>query len=80
MSALLLEAGVYTEQRDAHGRTPLGIAVENRDRPTAFMLLNARANVNAAVANRACVLGRAVERGDAVMVETLLAAGAHTTG
>jgi ankyrin repeat protein len=78
--ALLLEAGVYTEQRDAHGRTPLGIAVENRDRPTAFMLLNARANVNAAVANRACVLGRAVERGDAVMVETLLAAGAHPAG
>jgi ankyrin repeat protein len=79
-AALLLEAGVYTEQRDTHGRTPLGIAVENRDVAAAFLLLNARANVNAAVAHQACVLGIAVEQGDAMMVDTLLGAGARTDG
>ena len=77
---LLLEAGVYTEQRDARGRTPLGIAVENRDLPAAFMLLNAGANVNATLGNKASVLGIAAERGDALMVDNLLAAGARTDG
>jgi ankyrin repeat protein len=62
--ALLLEAGVYTEQRDPHGRTPLAIAVGNHDLPSAFMLINAHANVDTTLANHACVLGIAVERGD----------------
>lgn len=79
-AALLLEAGVYTEQRDARGRTPLAIAVENRDFPAALMLLNAHANVNAVVANHACILGMAVERNAAEMVAILLAAGATADG
>ena len=79
-AALLLEADVYTEQRDARGRTPLGIAVENRDVTAAFMLLNARANVNSTVDDQVCILGIAVENGDSLMVHTLLGAGARTDG
>ncbi len=77
-TALLLEAGVYTEQRDARDRTPLGIAVENRDYPMVLMLLNSSANVNATLANGASVLGIALEHGDGRVVETLLASGART--
>lgn len=80
LTALLLEARVYTEQRDTRGRTPLGVAVENGEARTALMLLNAGANVNATLANRASVLGIAAERGTAEMVDTLLAAGARTDG
>jgi len=79
-TALLLEAGVYTEQRDPRGRTPLGIAVENHDDTVAFMLLNAHANVNTAADDQACILGIAVENGDLMMVHTLLGAGARTDG
>ena len=79
-TALLLEAGVYTELRDSRGRTPLGIAVEHRDRTAAFMLLNARANVNAAMDGQTCILGIAIKQADSLMVETLLGAGARTDG
>ena len=79
-AALLLEAGVYPEQRDSRGRTPLAIAVENRDLPAVCMLLNADANVNAPLANHSCALGIALERGDAVMIELLLVSGARAEG
>ena len=79
-TALLLEAGVYTEQRDPLGRTPLGIAVENHDVTSVFMLLNAHAYVDTSVANHACVLGIAVEQGDALLIDALLDAGASSEG
>lgn len=79
-AALLLEAGVHTEQRDPRGRTPLGIAVDQHDVTAAFMLLNARAEVNTAAADQACILGIAVEQGDLMMVHILLGAGARTDG
>ena len=79
-AALLLEARVYTEQRDPAGRTPLGIAVDQGDLAAASMLLNAGANLNATLANRASVLGIAAQRGDTLMLETLLAAGSRTDG
>lgn len=79
-TALLLEARVYTEQRDETGRTPLGVAVENGDVRSVFMLLNAGSNVNAALANQASIPGIAAARGDMVMFHYLLAAGARTDG
>jgi ankyrin repeat protein len=79
-AALLLEAGVFTGQRDARGRNALGIAVENRDFRMLWMLLNAGADINAVLDNRASVLGIAVDRGDGLMFETLLAAGASAGG
>ncbi|MGL5020048.1 MAG: ankyrin repeat domain-containing protein, partial [Luteolibacter sp.] len=77
---LLLEVGVFTEQQDASGRTPVRIAVENGDLSSAFRLLAARANVNATTADKVSVLGVAVARGETAIVEKLLAAGARTDG
>lgn len=79
-TALLLEARVYTEQRDPGGRTPLGIAVDQGDVTTVHMLLNAGANLNATLANHASVLGIAAQRGDKALLDTLLAAGSRTDG
>jgi ankyrin repeat protein len=79
-AALLLEAGVYTEQRDPQGRTPLAIAVEQADLPLLAMLLNAGAKPNAVLANSSSVLGMAALRGDMLMFDTLLSAGARTDG
>lgn len=76
----LLDVGVYTEQRDSLGRTPVRIAIENQDIPTTFKLLDAKANVNATSTNQASILGTAVERGETAIVEKLLSAGAKTDG
>lgn len=79
-AALLLEAGVFTEQRDAKGRTPLAIAVEQGNLPLLSMLLNAGARPNAVLTNQASVLGIAALRGDMPMFDTLLSAGARPDG
>ena len=76
----LIDVGVYTEQRDAKGRTPVRIAVENSDLPSAFRLLDAKANVNATTPDHVSLLGVAVERGETAIVEKLLTAGARTDG
>ncbi len=76
----LLDVGVYTEQRDAKGRTPVRIAVENSDLPSVFRLLDAKADVNAATPDRVSLLGIAVARGETAVVEKLLTAGARTDG
>ncbi len=77
---LLLEAGVYTEQRDPQGLTPLGIAVRNRDHDLAVMLINAGARVDATFAGRSSILGVAAQAEDAVMMRLLLAGGAPLDG
>ena len=79
-TALLLEARVYTEQRDSQGRTPLRIAVEQGNLSLLAMLLNAGAKPNAVLANSSSVLGMAALRGDMLMFDTLLSAGARTDG
>ena len=79
-AGLLLEAGVYTEQRDFRGRTPLGVAVGNRDHGVAMMLLNARSNPDATLADQSSILGIAAQVGDARMVNILLAGGARPNG
>ena len=76
----LLDVGVYTEQRDSLGRTPVRIAIENQDIPTTFKLLEAKANINATSADQASILGIAVAQGETAMVEKLLSAGAKTDG
>ena len=57
--AWLLEARVFAEQRDALGRTPLGIAVEEGNDRAALMLINAGANVNATLGGHGGILGLA---------------------
>ena len=76
----LLDVGVYTEQHDARGRTPVRIAIENRDIPSVFRLLAANANVNATTPDQVSVLGVAVELGETAIAEKLLTAGARTDG
>lgn len=76
----LLDVGVYTEQQDYRGRTPIRIALENGDISSVFKLLDARANVNTTTPDQVSILGLAVERGETAIVEKLLAAGARTDG
>lgn len=76
----LLDVGVYTEQRDEKGRSPVRIAIENDDLASTFKLLDAKANVNATSPDKASILGVAVERNESAIVERLLAAGARTDG
>ena len=76
----LVDVGVHTEQCDAAGKTPMRIALENRDLRTVFKLLGAKANVNAATADKVSVLGIAVELGETAVVEKLLTSGARTDG
>ena len=76
----LLDVGVYTEQRDDRGRTPVRIAIENQDIPSAVKLLDAKANVNATAADQVSILGLAVERGETAIANQLLAAGARGDG
>lgn len=80
LTGQLLEARVFTEHRDAGGRTPLGIAARNRDMRCAAMLLNAGADVNADSGGGASILGAAIAAGDRAMVRMLVASGARTDG
>jgi ankyrin repeat protein len=76
----LLDVGVYTEQRDAKGRTPLRIAVENQDLPSFFKLIEANADVNATAQDPASILGIAVAIDETAMARKLLSAGAKPDG
>ena len=79
-AGLLLEAGVYTGQRDRHGLTPLALAVRQRRPDMAAMLLNAGANPNTPMADGSSVLGRAALAGDVPLFHLLLAGGARPDG
>ncbi len=77
---LLLDLNVHTGQRDADGRPPLRIAVENESPTIAIMLLEAGADPNAKSPDGADILGVAVAKGDSPVVEKLIAAGAKADG
>lgn len=77
---LLLDVHVHTEQRDAMGKTPLRIAVENGSQNIALMLLDADADPNARGGDAVDILGLAVERGDRLIAEKLIEAGAKPDG
>lgn len=79
-AGLLLEAGVYTGQRDRHGLTPLAVAVRDRRPELAAMLLNAGANPNTPMTDGSSVLGHAALAGDAALFHLLLAGGASPAG
>lgn len=76
----LLDVGVFTEQPDQKGRTPMRIAIENGDVSSALKLLDAKANVNATTPDKVSILGVAVERGEVAIMEKLLSAGARADG
>lgn len=80
LACRLLECGVYTEQRDARGLTPLAIAVDSGDLEGTAALINAGANVNAKRPDGSSILGSAIAAGDPSLISALLAAGARTDG
>ncbi len=79
-TALLLESGVYTEQRDPLGLTPLAIAALHGDFEAIVMLLNAGANVNATLPRQTSILGTAIAQGDPLIIGTLISSGARIDG
>ncbi|NQX02112.1 ankyrin repeat domain-containing protein [bacterium] len=76
----LLDVGVYTEQQDPSGRTPVRIAIDHQDLPSVLKLLDAKANVNATTADGVSVLGSAVGQGETAIINPLLSAGARSGG
>ncbi len=79
-AGLLLEAGVHPEQVDEKGRTPLRIALENKNLPLVFHLIDAGVDVNAAAPDGSSVLAAAVESGETAVAERLIAHGAGADG
>lgn len=77
---LLLDVRVHTEQRDAKGRTPLRIAVEEGKSDLALMLLEAKANPNATGPDGVDILGIAVTNDDSEVASKLIEHGAKANG
>lgn len=80
MVGWLLDVGVYTEQENSEGKTPLRIAVENGDLASVFKLLESSVDVNAVAQDDVSILGVAVEKGESAVVDRLLASGANGDG
>ncbi len=76
----LVDVGVFTEQCDDRGRTPMRVALENQNVPAVYKLLAAKANVNAATTDHVSVLGIAVEYGEPAIIGKLVEAGASAEG
>lgn len=68
---LLLDSGLPVDFKDDRGRTPLYYAVGKRQRDTARLLLERKANPNAKHANQA-LLSMAASEGDLEMIKLLL--------
>ncbi|MEI6653206.1 MAG: ankyrin repeat domain-containing protein [Verrucomicrobiota bacterium] len=79
-AGLLVDAGVHTEQRDARGRTPLRVAVDDHQAQLALHLIEAKANVNATTADEVSILGAAVANDQPAIAEQLLTNGARADG
>ena len=76
----LLDVKVHTEQRDAQGRTPLRIAIEQNHPTTALMLLDAKADPNARSSDGTDILGIAIEMDESPVVDKLIEYGAKANG
>ena len=77
---LLLEAGVFTGQRNEAGEQPLHVAVRCGWPHQIRMLVDAGADLDARTTADVSPLAYALARGDEPLVETLLAAGVPVAG
>lgn len=77
---LLLQAGVYPDQRDAGGRTPLMLAIQGGDLRCALLLIYGGADKNAATPARVTPLSQAIYQGETALAEILLQTGARPEG
>jgi ankyrin repeat protein len=77
---LLLQAGVYPDQRDTAGRTPLMLAIQGGDLRCALLLIHGGADKNAATPAQVTPLSQAIYQGETALAEILLQAGARPEG
>lgn len=80
LARLLLEAKVYTGQRDAAGNTPLHIAIGRGEVPIVWSLIDGGADLAAANPEEVTPLSLAVYRGDAAVAQRLLDGSAPPEG
>lgn len=80
LARLLLEAQVYTGQRDDAGNTPLHIAIGRGEVPIIWSLIDGGADLAAASPEDVTPLSLAVHRGEAAVAQRLLDGGAPPEG
>ena len=77
---LLLQAGVYSGQRDAVGNTPLLRAIQDGHLDVAWALVDGGADVSAETPKKITPLSAAVEENEAALADRLLDCGAKPDG
>lgn len=80
LSRLLLQAGVYTGQRDAAGNSPLHVAIDRGHLAIAWGLIENGADIAAANPAGVTPVSLSVYRGETAMADRLLEAGAPPEG
>ena len=74
---LLLQAGVYSGQRDEAGRTPLLVAIQDGHLDVTWALINGGADVRVESPSKVSPLAVAVEANEAAIADRLLDCGAE---
>ena len=77
---LLLQAGVYSGQRDPTGKTPLHRAIQDGHVDVAWALIEGGADLNARTPEKVTPLSAAVEADEAAIADRLLDGGAVPSG
>lgn len=80
LTKLLLQARVYTGQRDADGRSPLHIAIDRSNPAIAWSLIDGGADLAATTPGGVTPVALAVYRGETAIAERLLDTGAAPEG
>ncbi|WP_035610441.1 ankyrin repeat domain-containing protein [Haloferula sp. BvORR071] len=80
LARLLLQARVYTGQRDAEGNSPLHIAIDKGNLAIAWGLIENGADLGATTPGGVTAVSLAVCRGETAITERLLNAGAPPEG
>jgi ankyrin repeat protein len=78
--SLMLQAGVYSGQRDSTGNTPLLVALKRSSLPIVFSLIDNGADLNAATPKGVTPVSLAVAQGETAVADRLLNAGAKPEG
>ena len=77
---LLIDAGAYTGQRDAMGRSALHLAIEQGHLANAWQLIDAGINLDTESTGKVTPIALALARGESALVHRLLEMGATPDG